>query len=210
MLEPGDWIGSIGRATWRDPWDWPLYRAMRTYAAARYRWPGAVVGITHVRLVLPGGLFFEATVPRARILPLSDPGADLGRKLAQGRLRIARWPGNAPNPATIAAQAQNLAGAPYDIGDLADFALTGLVGAWGWLVTRGPIRIFGDKAGRYRVCSVAAAHLLSVGGVQFPLDIRGVDPNWPFNAWHEPCPHDWCPRDVTATITPADFAGGPQ
>jgi len=204
LLKPGDWIGSIGKSTWRDPWNWPLYRAMHEYEKARYPWSGAETRITHVRIVIPGGRFFEQTTPVSRILPLNDPETDLAGKFAQGRIRVARWPkANAPNEAELARHADFMKGMTYDYGDLLDFALTGLTGAWWWLLKKGPIRIFGDKAGRFAVCSVAGAALLERSGVRFPVSVWGIDPAWPFNQADTGAVR--CPSNITNLFSKESF-----
>lgn len=200
-LKPGDWIGTLGEAGSRFWLKW-VYAGIYAYAKARYAGvPNAITDVTHVRLYLGAGRLFEMTWPVGRIVTLKD--AELADKFAAGKVRVARWSREDIQEARLNVEAMRWIGKPYDVGDLADFAITGWAAKWNWLITHGPLRFVGDRQRRYGVCSTTAAKILARSGVIFTVDLNGIDPNYPFNMIDTGGP--WCAEDITRQLTRESF-----
>lgn len=178
VLQNGDILLTYGKGGF-----WPLrrmvlwltYRAIRAYQKKKW---GRNWMATHCRVFL-NGRFFEATTPVCCWTEVSELALD------KKDWKVARWAGTLDVPAMMAV-AERLIGTPYDIGDLVDFGISGLLG---WV--KG-LRIFGDRARKYRVCSTAAAEIVNAGGARLfwrgkPLPPENADPaafeNQPIHAW---------------------------
>ena len=79
------------------------------------------------------------------------------------------------------AEAREWVGKPYDLGDLADIAISGFILG----IYKRIVRFAGDKARRFGVCSTVAAHVLNVGGCSIerplatsPAYFEGNGPGW--------------------------------
>lgn len=192
-LLPGDWIGTEGRAGWRF-WLYPLYEGIKKYARGKYG-KGAVTEFTHARLYLGNGYVFEMTMPVGRIESIEAAG--LADKFKKGLVRVARFAHDDISAPLLRDEAVAWVGKKYDVGDLLDFGLSGLIGWWNKV-----IRVFGDKAGRFAVCSTAAAHILQRSGVKFPVPVDTIDPCWPFN---QATAKPGYSKDITDTLTLEDF-----
>jgi len=204
ILQPGDWIGTVGDAG-ASFWLKPVYAGIRAYARGRYpatpQNPHPVIDVTHVRLVVDIGCLFEMTFPVGRYTTCKDSA--LAEKFAAGRVRVARWMREDISRNLLGLEASRWIGKPYDVGDLLDFRLTGLLGAWNWLIARGPFGFFGDRARRFGVCSTVAARILQRSGVMFPESVDSIDPNWSFNQVDTGAM--WCPTDITKELSVEAF-----
>lgn len=147
---------------------WVVYRAIREYQKAKWR---RNYRATHCRVFLDGQ-FFEATAPVCRWVTLGELA------LEKKDWNVVRWAGvaygseyvlNVPAMLTVA---EKLIGTPYDKGDLIDFGLAGLLG---WSTKY--IRIFGDRAKKYRVCSTAAAAVVYAGGARLFYEGEELSPD---------------------------------
>lgn len=173
-LKPGDVLLTYGTGGLWPPRRWMLwvvYRAIRAYQ--KKKWGETVdVNPTHARLWL-GGVFFEATWPKAKYTLFEE--TEIGKK----RFKVVRWArGNlAIDPMLIAADP--MIGTPYDWGDLLDMGVSAIAGI-------PQFRIFGDRMNKYRVCSTAAAQVLTAGGATFDLPLNEIDP-----AYFLAKSHDW-------------------
>jgi len=141
---------------------WVVYRGIRAFQRAKWG-SGADTGPTHVRVWL-GGQFFEMTTPVGKWTTRDEVILD------KKDWKVARFRGAIGNFPAMQQKAGAMVGLKYDIGDLLDFGLSGLVGRFaGWL------RIFGDRERKYTVCSTALAKVLRAGGVPFRVsrdDVR--------------------------------------
>jgi len=155
---------------------WLTYRAIRAYQKKKWLLDWRA---THCRVYLDGR-FFEATTPVCRWTKLSELALD------KKEWRVALWRETLDTAAMLDV-AERLIGTPYDKGDLIDLGLAGLVG---WFTKH--VRIFGDRAKKYRVCSTAAAEILHAGGARLfwrgkPLPPDETDPaafeNQPADLW---------------------------
>ena len=203
MIEPGDWIGTVGKGRFPKS---VLYGAINRYSKHKYpvtKWrSNPVWDVTHVRIPLGSGLLFEVTVPRARIIEIDE--AQLGEKHAAGLVRVVRFKNARIDQNLLRTVAREMDGKPYDIGDLVDFGLSGILGLSNFV-----LRIFGDKLGRMKVCSTGAALMLSRCGVTFPVDTNTIDPCAPYNHFGknpaEAVGRIWEPFDITNELTSESF-----
>lgn len=164
-LRDGDILLTYGTAGIWPPRRWFLgvvYHAIRKFQQRRWG-QGADTGPTHVRVWLHGR-FFEATTPRCQWTALED------LHLTRKRWKLVRYHA-ALNSVAMLQCAYRLVHTPYDKGDLLDFALSGWLGR-----SQNLISLFGDRANKFRVCSTAAAEVLSAGGAQFHLPVSQIDP----------------------------------
>lgn len=174
QLQPGDWIITEGHAGWRI-WLWPVYWGIRRYSRGKYAGDHAsYTGGTHVRLALGYGMLFEMTWPAGRFQTIA--AAALEEKAQRGLVRVYRWTQGRIDVRQLHARAGIWIGRQYDLGDLVDFALSGLLGTWNRIV-----RVAGDRARRFAVCSTAAADVLAAAGVRWADSIESIDPNYPAN-----------------------------
>ena len=130
---------------------------MHQYQNAKWG-PQSAYRPTHVRVVLAPG-FFEVTYPKARFGYMAE---------IKGRYKVCRYKGEL-NENAMYGQAYTMLGTPYDMGDNADFAMSGLLG---WFTRN--VRLFGDRAKKYFVCGTGAAEVLKNGGAKFTM--TAVDP----------------------------------
>lgn len=171
-LQAGDVILTYGQGRIWPPryWFlWVIYRGIRKYQQAKWG-PGSDYLPTHVRVALDPG-FFEVTFPKSRFGYLIE---------IKGRYKVVRYR-DALNENLMYKTAYELNGSPYDIGDIADFAVSGLLG---WFTRN--VRLFGDRAKKYVVCSTGAAEILRAGGASFG-ELQAIDPAYFVNtpeSWH--------------------------
>lgn len=169
-LRSGDIILTYGEFRWWPPKYWILpflYKAIREYQKKKWG-PQADYGPTHCRVALPP-TFFEMTYPVARFGNFEE---------IKGRYKVCRYRWPLENNGLYNA-ALRLEGTPYDIGDNLDFAVSGLLG---WFTRN--VRLFGDRAKKYVVCSTGAAQILRAGGARFTME--AIDPAYFCNS-----PESW-------------------
>ena len=168
--QPGDVILTYGEFRLWPPKYWVLplfYAAVHQYQKAKWG-PQSDYRPTHVRVVLAPG-FFEVTYPKARFGYMAE---------IKGRYKVCRYRGPL-NENAMYKRAYELDGSPYDMGDNADFAVSGLLG---WFTRN--VRLFGDRAKKYAVCSTGAAEVLKAGGAVFTME--AIDPAYFANS-----PESW-------------------
>lgn len=131
---------------------WLLYREIRLFQKKRWG-DKSDYRPTHVRVWL-NGRFFEATWPKAKWTPLEEVKADLKE------WRLMRYRGDLVAQSMLT-EAGVIVDTPYDLGDLLDFKMSSWLGLVGKV-----LRLFGDRANKFRVCSTAAAYVLQAGGLE--------------------------------------------
>lgn len=159
---PGDVILTYGEWRLWPPKYWVLqifYNAVHAYQKKKW---GAHSDYkpTHARVYLMPD-FFEVTYPKARWGTIDE---------ITGHYKVCRYTGRELSWSAMMDEAMQLNGSPYDMGDNADFAVSGLLG----MFTRN-IRLFGDRLKKYVVCSTGAARILTAGGAQLG-DTSAYDP----------------------------------
>jgi len=206
-LKPGDWIGTIGQGGLSEP----VYRAIRAYSRGKYPItadnPNPVWYLTHARLAMDAHRHFEMTLPVGRFQ--TNTQAHLAEKFEAGLVRVARFPNARFDEMRLMRRARYWDGKPYDVGDLINIGLSGLLGVWNRV-----INIVGiDKRKRFAVCSTCAADILqfAVKGdlPLWPVASESIDPNAPFNKFGRPFAEAvkgwWNPIDITHLLTRDSF-----
>lgn len=120
---------------------------------------------THVRMYDKDGFFFESTTPNCRFIHTSKLDLDKKKYLIVRCKKIDKL-----NRTLMREKMNDLEGTPYDIGDLADFFITGVLLGY----FKDNISLIGDRTKKYLVCSTALGTILKVGG--FPIIPQVTDP----------------------------------
>ena len=169
MFRDGDVLLTYGKGGFWPPrrWVmWLLYRAIRKYQTEKWtrfrdRWEGVQrldAGATHARVYLHG-MWWEVTYPKAKWV---TTGSLL---LHKKKWKLVRWHQfERLDSATMVERAEAIVKSDneYDVGDLFDTAISGILGKW-----KKHFRIFGDRAKKLFYCSTGAREVLIAGGATF-------------------------------------------
>lgn len=169
MLKFGDVLvtyGSFGLWPPRRWILWIVYNAI--FAYQKKKW-GAYSDYkpTHVRMYVGGNIWFESTTPVCRYITTEDL---LFTKKKYKIVRLKEM--NNLDKHMMRSTMDDLAGTPYDKGDLVDFFISGVL----FNNFKDVITVLGDRAKEYTVCSTALATVLKNGGMI--IDPKITDPSF--------------------------------
>lgn len=195
VIKPGDVVNQVGERKWWQFWLAITYAAIRWYQRKLFG-KGSNWKDVHTMLYFDEENTFSVEMPRATLKPLREYCLS---NLSIYRLRLLKLsPGHIK---TLKAAAQSMVGEGYDIGQLLDIAVCGLLG----YDHRRVLSIF-DFGRKKKVCSVGVRIALEYLGA-FRPETTG---KWLFKTLN---PEKWPPEaiqkykgtDVEAT-SPAHFA----